>query len=91
MRWLRQVLPKKIDPGLGRTVARLLQQTQVSSHIGQRRMSLIFAPSAVSGLHLIKQRLSLTFFSSLSLDQLNEYLKDLVDAGVELQRCRRRI
>ena len=57
---------KKTDPGLGRTVARLLQESskrqvdRANSHIGRVRMFLIFAPSAVSGLHLIRQKLSLT-------------------------------
>ena len=81
---------KKVDPGWGRTVARLLQES------GRRQVDLCefsrWSRAYVSYIctehrkwpSFDKAKVIADFFS-ISLDQLwVEHLKDLVDAGVEL-------
>ena len=81
---------KKVDPGLGRTVARLLQES------GRRQVDLCefsrWSRAYVSYIctehrkwpSFDKAKVIADFFS-ISLDQLwVEHLTDLVDAGVEL-------
>ena len=87
---------KKTDPGLGRTVARLLQESgkrQVDlcefSHWSRAYVSYICTERR-KWPSFDKAKVIADFFS-LSLDQLwIEHLKDLVDAGVELTETQKK-
>lgn len=87
---------KKTDPGLGRTVARLLQESgkrQVDlcefSHWSRAYVSYICTERR-KWPSFDKAKVIADFFS-LSLDQLwVEHLKDLVDAGVELTEMQKK-
>ena len=86
----KMVNAKQADPGLGRTVARLLQESgkrQVDlceySHWSRAYVSYICTERR-KWPSFDKAKIIADFFS-LSLDQLwVEHLKDLLDAGVEL-------
>ena len=88
---------KKTDPGLGRTVARLLQESgkrQVDlcefSHWSRAYVSYICTERR-KWPSFDKAKVIADFFS-LSLDQLwVEHLKDLVDAGVELTETQKKM